>query len=76
MLAGSCFGDDPLLAHPAREQNLANGIVDLVRSGMTEIFALEIDFRSAKFFRQPLRKIKRSFPSRIFMEVMLKFLTK
>ena len=43
VLAGAGFGDDPTLAHPRGEQRLTEGVVDLVRAGMRQIFALQED---------------------------------
>jgi hypothetical protein len=40
------LGDDTALAHPAGQQRLANGVVDLVRAGMGEILPLEEDARA------------------------------
>ena len=34
-------------AHATREQNVAQRIVDLVRAGVVQLLALEIEFRSA-----------------------------
>ena len=48
VLAGAGFGNDALLAHAPREQCLAKAVVDLVRAGVVEIFALEPDLRAAK----------------------------
>ena len=45
VLARAGFGDDALLAHAPREQNLAEHVVDLVRAGVVELVALEIDLR-------------------------------
>src|SRR5262249_44090205 len=45
--AGASFGDDARLAHAAREQDLAEHVVHLVRAGVIEVLALEIDFRPA-----------------------------
>ena len=47
MLAGSSFSDHTLLSHALGEQSLANRIVDLVRSGMRKVFALENDSSAA-----------------------------
>ncbi len=47
MLSGAGLGDDAGLAHAAREQDLAEHIVDLVRAGVVQLLALEIDFRAA-----------------------------
>ena len=50
MLTGAGFGDDSLFAHPPRQQNLPDGVVDLVRAGVAQIFPLEIDLRAAELF--------------------------
>ena len=41
VLARAGLGDDPLLAHAAREQGLAEHVVDLVRTGVGEVLALQ-----------------------------------
>ena len=41
VLAGAGLGDDAPLAHPLREQRLPERVVDLVRAGVREVFALE-----------------------------------
>ena len=46
MLAGTRLGDDAALAHSLRQQNLSEGIVDFVRAGVEQVFALQIDFRA------------------------------
>ncbi len=43
VLAGPGLGDHPALAHPDREQGLAQDVVDLVRAGVVEVLALEHD---------------------------------
>ena len=43
VLAGAGLGDDARLAHAAGEQDLADAVVDLVRAGVVELVALEID---------------------------------
>jgi len=63
------LGNDPLLAHAAGEQTLPDGVVDLVRPGVIEIFALQIDFRAAKFFRQSSREIKPRGPADIVAKI-------
>ncbi len=47
VLAGAGLGDDPLLAHPQRQQGLAQGVVDLVGAGVVEVLALQPEARSA-----------------------------
>ncbi len=58
VLAGACFGDDALLAHALGEQDLAEAVVDLVRAGVVEVLALEIDLRAAEMLRQTLGEIE------------------
>ncbi len=54
MHARAGLGDDALLAHALGEQGLADGVVDLVRAGVIEVFALQVDLRTAQAVRQPL----------------------
>ena len=51
MLARAGLGDDALLAHAARQQRLAEAVVDLVRAGVQQVFALEIDSARRPAFR-------------------------
>ena len=53
VLPGSGLGDHPRLAEPPREEHLAERVVDLVRAGVAEILALEVD---ALARRQPFGK--------------------
>ena len=46
VLAGPGFGDDPALAHPPRQEGLADGVVDLVGARVVEVLPLEIDRRA------------------------------
>jgi hypothetical protein len=55
VLPRSGLGDHPALPHPFGEQRLAERVVDLVRAGMRQIFALEQQPRAAERRRQPLR---------------------
>ena len=45
--AGAGLGDDARLAHAARQHDLAEHVVHLVRAGVVEVLALEVDFRAA-----------------------------
>ena len=67
MLAGAGLGDDPGLAHAPGEQDLAEAVVDLVRAGVVQLLALEIDLGAAPRSRgdledggQPLGEIERA----------------
>ena len=68
MLAGAGFGDDPLLAHAAGEQDLPHDVVDLVRAGVVQLVALEIDLRSPEMFGEPFRKVERRRPADVMLE--------
>ena len=72
MLAGSGLGDDALLAHPQRQQRLPDGVVELVRAGVAEVFALEVDVSAAEVRRQPRGGIKRRRPADECMAVARK----
>ena len=50
MLAGAGLGHDAPFAHVAGDEDLAEGIVDFVRTGVVEVFALEVEFAPV-FFR-------------------------
>src|SRR5205085_9144796 len=43
MLARACFGDDAALAEPAREDGLPERVVQLVRTGVEEVFSLQVE---------------------------------
>ena len=54
VLSRAGFSDDAALAHAPRQQDLAQGVVDLVRAGVAEIFALQKNSRAAGVFAEPL----------------------
>ena len=64
VLARAGLGDDASLAHAPRDERLADRVVDLVRAGVIEIFALEQDLRAADFLREPLGVIDRRWAGR------------
>jgi len=41
MLPRSGFGNDPMLTHTFGKQHLADRVVDLVRTGVREVLALQ-----------------------------------
>jgi hypothetical protein len=63
MLAGAGFGDDPGLAHALGQQDLPEAVVDLVRAGVVQLVALEVDLRAAEMLGQPLGEIERRRPA-------------
>ena len=58
VLAGAGLGDDALLAHALREQPLAEAVVDLVRAGVEQVFALEVDLRAAEVLGEALGEVE------------------
>ena len=73
MLAGAGLGDDALLAHPPRHHDLAEHVVDLVRAGVVQLLALEINFGAAEMLGQALGEIQRRRPADIVLEVAVHF---
>jgi hypothetical protein len=51
-------------------QRLPDGIVDLVRAGVVEIFALQIDLRAAQQLRPALGVVDRARPADIMLELV------
>jgi hypothetical protein len=49
VLSGAGLGDDARLAHAPGQHGLADGVVDLVRAGVVEVLALEVDLCAAVF---------------------------
>ena len=68
VLAGAGLGDHALLAHPQREQRLAERVVDLVGAGVVEVLALELDLRPAALLAQPLGVIQRRRPADVVLQ--------
>ena len=76
MLAGAGLGDDASLPHPLREQRLSERVVDLVRAGVRQVFALEEDARAAERRRQPPRLVERRRPSDVVAQQRCELVTK
>jgi siroheme synthase len=71
VLAGAGLGDHALLAHALREQRLADHVVDLVRAGVVQVFALQVDLRAAEHLAPALRVIDRRRPADEVLELAL-----
>jgi hypothetical protein len=71
VLAGARLGDDPLFAHAFCQEDLAHRVVDLVRAGVEQVLALEIDLRATQFTSEPLGVIERRRPAAELAEVVL-----
>src|SRR5271163_3180298 len=61
MLTGTGFGADARLVHPDREERLAEGIVHLVRAGVAEVLALQINLRTAELRGQICAQVEGSW---------------
>ena len=64
VLPGPRLGDDARLAHPPGDQDLPDGVVDLVGAGVVEVLAFEVD-AAAVALAQPACEIERRRPARI-----------
>ena len=69
MLAGTGLSDDALLAHACGQQCTADGVVDLVRTGVVQVLALEQDLRAADVIAQALGVIDRARPAHVVRQV-------
>ena len=71
VLAGTGFGDDAGLAHAARQQDLAEDVVDLVGARVVQLVTLEVDLGTAELLCQAFGKIeRRGAPDIVFPEVV------
>src|SRR5439155_22043601 len=65
MLTRAGFSDDALFAHAQRQKTLAKAVIDLMRAGVIQIFALEVDLRPAPALHEACGKIERCWTARI-----------
>ena len=63
VLSRARLRDDAPLAHPAGQQRLPQGVVDLVRARVRQVFALQEDPRAARLRRQAPRLVERRGPA-------------
>ncbi len=73
VLARAGLGDDARLAHAARQQRLADGVVHLVRAGVVEVLALEVDLRAAQLAAHALGVVDRAGPAHEVRELVAEF---
>ena len=73
MLAGAGFGDQSGLAHALGQQCLADGVVDLVRAGMVQIFALKVDARAAQLPAPAFGVIERAGAADVMGQIGVQF---
>ena len=60
VLAGAGFGDNLLLAHEFGEQTFAHAVVELVGTGVVEVFALQVNLRTSYQAGEPFAMVHRS----------------
>jgi hypothetical protein len=58
---------------PIRRATMAEHVVDLVRAGVVQLLALEIDFGAAEMIGQALGEIERRRPADVIPEVAVHF---
>ena len=58
MLARAGFRDDAFFAHALAEDGLADGIVDFMRPGVKQVFALQINLRATQMPGETFREIE------------------
>ena len=68
VLSSAGFRNQPRLPHAPGQQRLPQYVVDLVRTRMVEVLALQIDFCAAQFARHPFREVETAGPARIIVE--------
>jgi hypothetical protein len=66
----------PRRAAAHRQQALADAIVDFVRAGVQQVFALHVDARPAQVLRQPRGKLQRRGAPGKILEQVVDFLLK
>ena len=73
VLSGAGLGDDARLAHAFGQHGLADGVVDLVRTRVVEVFTLEVNLRAAQFTAGARRVVDRRGASDKMRELVLEF---
>ncbi len=71
VLARAGLSDDALFAHAFCQQTLAERVVDLVRAGVQQVLALQVNLRAAELLAQPLGEVKRSRPADVMVQQII-----
>ena len=74
MLARAGFGNHAAFAHAARQEHLAETVVDLVRARVAQFLALKVDLGGAQLARHPLGQVEGRGPPHVLSECMRKLL--
>ena len=62
------LGNHARLAHATREHRLADRVVDLVRAGVVEVLAFQVDLRAAEFAAEPRGVVDGARPAHVVRE--------
>ena len=73
VLTGSCFCNQAGLPHFLCQKSLSQNIIDLMRTGVIQIFPFQIDLRSSQIPGHFFRIIKPGRPVGIFLKQFLQF---
>ena len=73
MLSGPGLSDKSLFAHALGQQGLTQGVVDLVRAGMGQVFPLEVDFGPATVAGQVFSVVEGGGTSGVVMQQTSQF---
>ena len=73
VLPGTGLCDDPCLAHLASDQDLSDGVVNLVRTGMIEVLTFQVDLRPVTF-RQLAGVVERRRASHVIAQQLIEIL--
>ena len=76
VLSRAGFRDHTRLTHFFGQKHLSDAVVDLVGSGMVEIFSLEIDLCSSEVLCHLLRIIKAGRPARVLVQELCQLCVK
>src|SRR5262245_55031167 len=71
VLTGAGLGYDASLVHAAREQDLTERVVDLVRARVIQVLALQVHFHATNALTQALRAIQRRGPPNVIAPELL-----
>ena len=68
MLPCPGLGDETSLAHPLGEERLTEHVVDLMRTRVVEVLALEVDLSASQVLGHVVREIEQRRPARVVVE--------
>ena len=73
VLTCSCLSNDALFAEPLCEEDLPDGVVDFMSSGVEEVFAFEVDFSASKFFGPAFCEVEGGRATAVVLKEVVEF---